>query len=197
MPPNSTPSSAEQLLSIARNYWRADKDYHSRTDISPEYERLCELWEQELKKKHDQWLDFLDDLERALPGFSIGDGTATPDASFRCVAYPVERGSPISPFSWVVVGCVSILAPVYIIYGVEFEPSSQERHNPKVSLEPLPPEMQQPASLIARKIETTFGVSKLPRELAETRIPLYVEPREPPNTTLFHALFTGEPESFP
>jgi hypothetical protein len=57
--------------------------------------------------------------------------------------------------------------------------------------------MRAPADIVSRRLETTFGVSTLPREIAETPIPLYVEPKEPPNTTLFHALFTSEPESLP
>lgn len=67
----------------------------------------------------------------------------------------------------------------------------------RLFLEPLPPEMQAPAKLIARKIEARYGAEALPRELAELRIPLIVEFKEPPETTLFHALFTSQPENLP
>jgi hypothetical protein len=110
------PLSADQLLTLARNYWRADKLYHSRTDNSPEHERLGELWEKELKKL-DRWWAFLDALKQELPDFTVGNATATPDACFRCAVY-----SPMSPSSetlrFIVVGCVSILAPIYTVYGV-------------------------------------------------------------------------------
>ncbi|WP_257446110.1 hypothetical protein [Archangium lipolyticum] len=186
---------SEQLLAIARNYWRADKIYHFRSDSSPEHERLCGLWEEELKKI-ERWWAFLDELKKELPGFTIGDATATPDACFRCAAY-----SPVGDLSntrrFAVVGCVSILAPVYTVYGVEYSRIEKKRHNPRAFFEPLPAEMRHPADVVSRKIEATFGVSALPREIADTPIPLYVEPIEPPNTTLFHAFFTSEPASLP
>ncbi|AKJ00353.1 Hypothetical protein AA314_01979 [Archangium gephyra] len=65
----------------------------------------------------------------------------------------------------------------------------------KVFFDPLPPEMQALAEVVGRKIEAMFGAEALPRELAETRIPLIVEFLEPPATTLFHALFSTDPEN--
>jgi hypothetical protein len=67
----------------------------------------------------------------------------------------------------------------------------------KLMFEPFPLEMDLSANVIARKIEATFGFSKLPRELAETPVPLFVQWVEPPRTTLFHALFTNEPDNVP
>ena len=37
------PLSAEELLSIARNYWRPDKDFDFRPENSPEAERFQAL----------------------------------------------------------------------------------------------------------------------------------------------------------
>jgi hypothetical protein len=192
----SAPPSLEQLLSIAESYWRPDKEYQLRQEKSPEYHRFEARWDEELKEI-DHWHDFLRDLRRELPGFTIGDGTATPDACFRCVAYPA-KGRPMPPHPWIVVGCVSILAPIYIVYSVRYgRVGNRTRLNPRVGFEPFPPEMQHPADVIARKIEATFGFSKLPRELAETPVPLFVQWVEPPETTLFHALFTNEPDNVP
>jgi hypothetical protein len=185
----------EQLLVIARGYWRADKAYHSRTDSSPEHQRLEALWEEELKHL-DRWWAFLEELERELPEFRIGDATATPDASFRCAAYAPPDPAPEAS-GLIVVGCVSILAPVYTLYGVHYTRMGNKRHAPRVHLPPLPAEMRRPAEVIARRIEATFGVTALPPDIAHTPIPLHVEPREPPDTTLFHALFTSEPERLP
>jgi hypothetical protein len=190
-----TPS-REQLISIAQNYWRSDKEYQLRQEKSPEDKRREARWDQELKKI-DRWHAFLRDVRQELPNFTIGDGTATPDACFRCVAYPV-RGHPLPPHHWVVVGCVSILAPIYIVYAVEYgRVGNRTRLNPRLSLEPFPPEMRLPADVFARKFEETFGVGKLPREIAETPVPLFVKWVEPPETTLFHALFTNEPDNVP
>jgi hypothetical protein len=187
--------SAEALLSIARNYWRPDKEFDFRLENSPEAERFLQRWEQELEKM-DEWRAFLRALGEALPGFTIGNATATCDACFRCSVYP-EAEDKSQPRRWVVVGCVSILAPVYTLYGVQYEYRGGERISDKVFLGALPPEMQAPVDVIARKLETTFGVGALPRELAETPVPLIVEPQEPPKTTLFHALFTSRPERVP
>lgn len=102
------------------------------------------------------------------------------------------------PHNWIVVGCVSILAPIYIVYSVQYgRVGNRMGLNPRVGFEPFPPEMQPMADLIARRIEETFGVSKLPREIAETPVPLFVKWVEPPETTLFHALFTNEPDNVP
>ncbi len=130
------------------------------------------------------------------PGFRIGQITATCDACFRCGAYPpVARLQP--PFEWVVVGCMSILAPVYTVYGVQYEYRGKKRIRDQVFLMDLPPMMHAPAATMARRIETRFGVSPLPPELAAMPVPLFVELKEPPSTTLFHALFSSEPQSVP
>ncbi|MFY0528622.1 hypothetical protein ACN28I_37485 [Archangium gephyra] len=184
------PHSAEELLSIVRNYFRPDKDFNYRPENSPEEDRFSEQWEQEIKKM-DQWRAFLRELRGALPDFDIGNATATCTPSFRCAAYPKTQ-----PAGAAVVGCLSILAPVYTVYGVQYTYRGRERSH-QVFLHSLPPEMQGPASLIARGIEAAFGAEPLPRELAEIRIPLIVEPQEPPDTTLFHALFISEPHKVP
>jgi hypothetical protein len=66
-----------------------------------------------------------------------------------------------------------------------------------MEFDPLRPETRAPADIIARRIEATFGANMLPREMARTPVPLYVQWKEPPETTLFHALFTSQPESLP
>jgi hypothetical protein len=189
--------SAEQLLAIARNYWPGDLESYLGLGLGkrcPEVERFHELWQRELKKI-DRWREFLRSFKAELPGFILSDITAPGDASFRCGAYPeTERKRPSS--RWVVVGCLSILAPVYTVYGVRYTYNGKKRSD-EVFFEPLPPEMQAPADIIARRIEARFEASALPREIAETRIPLFVDPQEPPNTTLFHALFISGPARVP
>ncbi|NMO19688.1 hypothetical protein HPC49_18145 [Pyxidicoccus fallax] len=164
---------------------------------SPEYDRLGDLWEQRRRDDLDRWFAFLDDLERVLPDFTIGDATpGSTSGAFRCVAYANSARKP-PPFRFVLVGCVSILAPIYAIYAVQYDFVGTERHNPKLSFEPLPPEMRASADLIARKLEATFDVRRLPREVADTPVPLIVQNKEPPETTLFHAFFGSQPENIP
>lgn len=184
--------SAEELLSIVRHYWPSTEECYLTGGPSPELERLHALWQQELEKL-DKWWALLDELEGELPGFTIGDGTATSEPSFRCIAYSGRA----APRRFAVVGCLSILAPVFTVYGLEFEGTQETRRVIRICFEPLPAEMQEPARVMARKIEAHFGASALPREVAETPVPLFVEWMKPPNTTLFHALFASRPEIIP
>lgn len=189
------PLSFEDLMAVARNYWPSSRDTYLKQEVSPELRRLQALWELKLPGL-DQWWAFLEELERALPGFKLGDATATRDACFRCVAYTPDTASP--PQSrWVAVGCLSILAPVSFVYGVHLEYRGTERISQKASFGPLPPETSRVADMMARKLESTFGATTLPRDLAQRRVPLYVEFKEPPETLLVHALFTSSPESMP
>ncbi|WP_375769408.1 hypothetical protein NR798_00580 [Archangium gephyra] len=194
--------SAEHLLSIVRSYWRSDHEFDGKLERSPELERFQALWKQKLEKI-DEWWVLHDELRAALPHLKIGDATATVDACSRCLLYAEQQLVPEDPEDerrsrcWAVVGCVSILAPVYTVYGVQYDYKGRQWIDRRVFFEPLPPEMRAPAEVVARKLEALFGVEALPREIAETRIPLIVERQEPPHTTLFHALFTSEPESVP
>jgi hypothetical protein len=189
--------SPESLLAIARKYWRADRQYDDTLVNSPEYDRLGDLWAERRRDDLDRWFALLDDLERALPDFTIGDATPGSTAgAFRCVAYAKSPRQP-PPFRFALVGCVSILAPIYTVYGVRYDFVGSARHHPKLSFEPLPPEMRAPSDVIARKLEATFAVRRLPREVADTPIPLFVHNRAPPETTLFHAFFDSQPDNLP
>lgn len=187
---------AEQLLSIARNYWPADLDEYLRPEKSPAVARFQELWRHELGKM-DKWNAFVRSLGGELQGFTVSNVTAPVDACLRCAAYP-EGARNLASSRWVLVGCVSILAPVYTVYGVRYEFSETKRVGERVFFEPFPAEMQAPADILARNIETRWGgVQVLPREVAATAVPLFVDPLQPPHTTLFHALFTSQPASVP
>jgi hypothetical protein len=189
------PLSLEQLISIAKNYWSSEGAPPSGQEFTLEATRLHARWEQELAKI-DRWWAFLEGLERELPGFTIGDATATPDACFRCAAYPVGE-QRLPALRWVVVGCVSILAPIYTVYGVQFEYGETTRTLKAIDFDGRRPEIRAPAEVIARQVEAAFESSPLPREIAKTPVPLFVQWKKPPETTLFHALFTNEPGTLP
>jgi hypothetical protein len=184
--------STDQLLAIARRYWSSSEEHYLRGEASPENQRLDALWAQELKRL-DRWRALLAELRKELPEFTIGNATATLHASFRCAAY----WGKTYPHPSALVGCLSILAPVFTVYGLEFEETEETRTVSRICFEPLPDYMQGPAGVIARKLETMFGASALPREVADTPVPLFVEWKKPPHTTLFHALFASTPERIP
>jgi len=189
------PLTAESLITLVRNYYRADRDFDLGLENSPEGDRFLDRWDQEIEKM-DQWDAFVDEVQAALPHFIVSNITSTCDASFRCAVYLRARHEP-PPSAWVVVGCVSILAPVYAVYGVHYRIQDRRRHTDQIFLDALPPELQAPAEVVARKLEATFGVTALPHELARTPVPLIVEFKEPPYTTLFDALFISQPDSIP
>lgn len=180
-----------QLLSIALDHWPSFKDYSQGP--SPEDKRRFMVCEQRLQE-HSRWRALLKDLGSELTELRIGDYTG-PGPCFCCVAYPPKNTPP--GLHWVVVGCVSFLAPVYSIYAVQFDYSDHARAFEQLAFWPLPPETQATANIIARKIEAAFAVTALPHEWAQMRVPLYVQFTEPPETTLFHALFLDNPENLP
>ncbi|WP_267559325.1 hypothetical protein [Corallococcus sp. BB11-1] len=92
---------------------------------------------------------------------------------------------------------MSILAPVFTVYGVSFEYEGCKRSGARLHLDPLPEAMKGTAHLIARELEARFNVSRLPREVAAIPVPLVVEWTRPPQTTLFDALFTSDPTNIP
>jgi len=194
------PYTGDQLAAIARRYWRNDKIYDSGTAPSPEYLELCLRW-QEVNEHVDEWYDFARKLRTVLPHLKIGNHAAACDAAWKYLAYEQFR-SGSSEFRFVVVGCVSLLAPVYTLYGVEYdfgEPSHTGRKllNPRLSLIPLPPAMREIGAAMGREIEAYFGAELISRELLETPVSLIVNFKEPPHTTLLHALFTEQPENLP
>ncbi|WNG20735.1 hypothetical protein [Cystobacter fuscus] len=142
------------------------------------------------------WKAFRIELRSALPNFITGDTGSTGDGGLRCMVYPLKESRAPSS-NWIVLGCVSILAPVYFVYGVECDYINGRLQNHRASFEQPPLNMAFPAQVVARKIETTFGFSAIPREIAETPVPLFVGWREPSEATLFHALFTSDPSIIP
>lgn len=196
MPPSPTPLTTEQLLAIAKNYWRADKAYYNSEEASPEQQRIWKRWDEEIPKL-GHWRAFLRSVNKELPGVMLSDiTTGSVDPCFRCAAY-LTKGLPLPNVRWVALGCISILAPIYSVYGIQFGYRGRQRSRGTVYFEPLPPEVAETASIIARRIEAEYGVWKLPRELADTPVPLIVEWQEPPDTTLFHAFFSSEPGNIP
>ncbi len=187
--------SAEQLLTIAQDYWDSSKDFYLRQETSPRTQRLQALWSRELENI-DRWWSFRDDIQRVLPEFEVKLMGSTADAGFRFIAYPLPIHPPL-PRPWTLVGCVSLLAPVYAVYGVEYDEEQGRRSHFRARFELDLPGMAQPAHRIARKIEEVLDYEPMPEELARMPVPLFVESREPPHTTLFHALFTSEPASIP
>ena len=188
----------DELLARARHYWPANLDWYFRGEETPETARRFALWEQQWRQHGKQWHALLTDLAKDLPGFSIRDATAPSDVCFRCAVRLPREGT--TPLVQVVVGCLSMIAPVYSVYGLQYEVSpatGTKPSDPRLFLDALPPEMHEPANALAKRMEAVFGASPLLAGLAGTPVPLCVNITCPPRTTLFHALISDQPDSVP
>lgn len=191
----SLPPLAEDLIKIVRNYYNSSNAFHFTQESSPEENRRQAVWTQWIENR-EPWRAFRSRLRSELPNYMIGETYSSADGGPRCIIYPPKESRTPSA-NWLVVGCVSLLAPVYFVYGVECDYVEGRLRNDKASFEPPPSNMTLPAQVVARTIETSFGFSAVPREMAETPVHLFAGLLEPPSTTLFHTLFTNAPESIP
>jgi hypothetical protein len=189
----------QELIARASHYWPADFEWHGRGERAPEIDRMLALRKEQWQQRGEQWLALIEDLRQELRGYSIGNATAPSEPCFRCSVYlPEARGKP--RLEQVVVGCLSLIAPVYTVYGFQCEYRRGKRlqnSNERLFLDELPPEMKEPADIVARRIEALFGVERLTPEVAATPVPLCVDITFPPHATLFHALISTHPDSIP
>jgi hypothetical protein len=190
--------STEELLEIARRYWREDTLYSARLEPSPEYLRYEALWE-EKNVERPRWGKLIQQLQQALPECTAWDYTPpTANPSFGALVHPPQERDMNRPrFTWTVAGYLSILAPLYTVHCVRHRYLGKRCLDSKVFLGPVPLELRDIADTVARRIEADFGATALPLEVAQTPVPLYVNFMKPPETTLFHAFFTSEPWNIP
>ncbi|MFY0562488.1 hypothetical protein ACN28E_01490 [Archangium lansingense] len=191
---------AMELIGVAKHYYPAgypvweddDGDDHETEPAyrrTPEYQRWRELRQQ----TWDDWMEWdalLASVRSAFPRHDVWDVTyPSADACSRCCVYleqPLPDGGRVVTR---VVGAVSILAPLYLVYV------TTETVRPDVTSPRPPPdfsptgEAKAAAGTLARLIEQVFGYRPFPLELADVPLPeLRVESLyEPP--TLLGAFF--------
>ncbi|WP_434388149.1 hypothetical protein [Melittangium boletus] len=187
--------SKEDLISIVQKHYDSTNAFMFTAGLTPEAKRLNGAWKKWIDNR-DSWHTFRDELSRLLPSYVIGETYPSMDGGPRCIVYhPIDSCTLES--NWDVVGCMSLLAPVYFVYGVQWEYVEGIRKNFRASFAQPPPIMAEPAQVMARTIEKIFGFDAIPYELATTPVGLYAGLLEPHETTLFHTLFTNEPQSIP
>lgn len=187
--------SREELITLVRQHYPSSNALMFTSERSPETRRLDDKWEHWVSNL-ESWDAFRDELSRALPHHIIGETYPSMEGGPRGVIYmPQEAWAPHA--NWDVVGCMSLLAPVYFVYGVEWDFLDGRRQNLRARFSSPPPSMAGPARVIAETMERMLGLAPLPRELADTPVPVYAGSLEPHETTLFHALFTSAPQRIP
>ncbi|REG30866.1 hypothetical protein ATI61_106336 [Archangium gephyra] len=195
----SDPRTAE-LIRIARHYYPAgypvweddDGDDH---ETEPAYRRTSEYqrWLTLRKQTCDgwkEWEEFLRRLRAVFSGHPVSDVTYPfADACSRCCVYlktPLPDGGRVVTR---VVGAVSILAPLYLVYVTTQRVGSDDTATrPQLEFTPTG-EAKSFADTVARLIEQVFGYRPFPMELADIPLPdLRVESLHE-SATLLGALF--------
>jgi hypothetical protein len=169
---------------------------------TPELQRWQETWSQALEA--EPWVALRNALRAEFPGHELGThAPAYHSACYTCIAYlPMRPSAPASGRPLIrVAGAISLLAPVYLVYGtVEPPPADRSERDQllKTALEELrnvgsweerfarftqaiPPaqqlhlrpteEMAPTAAVMARVIERTLGHRPFPVELATLPVP--------------------------
>ena len=187
--------STEALIEIVQKYYDSSNAFLFTTEPTPEESRRQALWSEWIENT-EPWEALTSTLRSELSTHIIGETYSSADGGPRCMIYP-PKGSRTTSSNWIVVGCISLLAPVYFVYGIECDYIKGRFQNKKARFGPPPSTMSLPAQVVARTIETSFGFSVVPREVAETPVHLFAGNLDPPKTTLFHALFTNAPDIIP
>lgn len=191
---------AAELIRVAQHYYPAGYPRWEDDDAEPEpaYQRTPEFqrWRALREKTRDewkQWGDFLGGVRSAFPGHPVCDVTyPSADACSRCCVY-LKRSQPDGgQVITRVVGAVSILAPLYLVYvTTETVRPDNTSIRSQLDFNPTTGEAEPSADTLARLIEQVFGYDPFPLELADIPLPgLRVESLyEPP--TLLGALFAA------
>ncbi|KFA91849.1 hypothetical protein [Archangium violaceum] len=188
---------AAELLRIARHYYPAgypaweddDEAPEPAYRRTPEYQRWRVLREQTWED-WKPWDDLLACARSAFPGHEVWDVThPSLDACSRCCVYleqPLPEGGRAMTR---VVGAVSILAPLYLVYVTTQWPGPDTTAI-RSRLDFTPDgEAKDSADTLARLIEQAFGYRPFPMELADIPLPeLRVESLHE-SATLLGALF--------
>ena len=136
------PPSKEELIAIVRQYHESSNAFLFTTELSPETKRRQALWTHWVANMAP-WRAFKAALRSALPHYNFGEMFPSDDGGPSCtIRPPKESMSPTS--NWAVVGCISLLAPVYFVYGVTYDYIDGRVGNQKASFEPPPPSMVLP-----------------------------------------------------
>ncbi|HEX5752461.1 MAG TPA: hypothetical protein VFZ09_40020 [Archangium sp.] len=190
------PRTAE-LIRVARHYYPAgypvweDDDEESEPAYrrTPEYQRWRALREQTWDD-WKEWEEFLRRSRAVFPGHPVSDVThPSADACSRCCVY-LEQPLPDGGRAVTrVVGAVSILAPLYLVYVTTHSVGPDTTATlPQLDFTPGG-EAKSSADALARLIEQVFGYRPFPMELADVPLPeLRVESLHE-SATLLGALF--------
>jgi hypothetical protein len=167
------PPSAAHLLELVHRFYPANlHEDDPRYKQSEEDQRLVEIRAAAWAKRH-AWKQCLSHLRMELPQCQVEDWTVLQsDSCWRVRVYlpgtvPVEGGG--QEFR-AVVGLVSFLAPVSVIY-TSFHQRVGDLWRPAALFYEPRPETQDVAEVVEGALNAVLGVAPLPRETLFTPVP--------------------------
>jgi len=197
-----TPS-RQQLLDIAYQHYARDVFYDDPAYMdTPEYRRLTAAWDQALEHR-ETWDRFMDAVaERLGRSVRLTDVTMPwHGGGWRLAVYldgglatyaSIERATRD-----VLVACVSVIAPLYLIHGVQvdIEKGRQSLDNREV-YENFTPRMQAHLPALTEEIKRVFGYAPVSMDDALAVVPdISIDPHGFGQMRLIHALFASFPEN--
>lgn len=188
---------AAELIRVARHYYPAGYPVWEDDDEEPvpAYQQTPEFqrWSAAREKTWDdwkEWEDFVEKVRTLFPGHGVRDVTyPSADACSCCCVYLDKQLPDGSRVITRVVGAVSILVPLYLVYATT-ETVRPDTSAPRARLTFEPTGEAKPyADELARLIEGTFGYRPFPVELADIPLPELRVASIDEQPTLLGALF--------
>jgi hypothetical protein len=166
--------SARALIALAHRYYPANllSEDDPRYRASSEYERLTVLRRDEWANS-GPWNAFVARLREEFSASNVWD---LPYLLYEPSRYCRVRlpGTGLTPGEGElkeVVCMLSVLAPVYCIFGSHQRSENRRTVWNEMHFPPLPPEYQQLETRCATLIESTFGVTRLPNDILFVPVP--------------------------
>jgi len=167
--------STPQLIELVHRYYPAnlsstDPDY----DKSTEYQSLVIARRQALAQHSNQWTQFVQHLQEALPDCEVEDWTVLWDED-NCWRVRVYLPEPVDirgekQFQAVVL-LVSILAPVYVLYSsFQLRTAGGQFRSPTIFYEEVP-ETKRVAEVVGTLVQRELDVQRLSNETLFVLIP--------------------------
>jgi len=193
----------QQLLEIAYQHYARGVFYDDPGYMeTPEYLRLTAAWDQALA--HTETWDRFNDalLERFGDSVRLSHVTMPwHGGGFRLAVdldWPLRRGKFVERATIdVLVACVSVIAPLYLIHGVQVDVVMNRRlPDPRPLYHDLTPEMRTHLPALAEDVERVFGYAPVSMEDALAVVPdISIYPHGFGQMRLIHALFASYPEN--
>jgi hypothetical protein len=187
----------EELLQIARAHYPRGDSTAPDDHRSPEHRAWEEAWDKAMKWKECDTL--IEALQAAFPMARAARFVQPRKAACVYCILLLEKGDRTGGRHLTrIVGAVSILAPLYLIYVTrESIGSAQPSPRPLAIFSPEGPE-KAPAEMLAHLIELHLGYRPFPLELAHVPIPdIHVDFLHSEQPTLLTALFANHLEDLP